>query len=140
MFTPERIYDLSENEIFVFGSNCSGRHEAGAAYFAWNKFGAEMGIGEGLTGQCYALPTMDEYFKTLPLVEIRRKIKHFIKVCKEHPEKIFLLTKIGCGIAGYSPTEVASQFRDFLPLPPNLILPREFHEVIVYITNFSKPH
>ena len=130
MFTPERIHDLSENEIFVFGSNCSGRHGAGAAYFAWNKFGAEMGIGEGLTGQCYALPTMDEYFKTLTLDGIKEKVECFIKVCKERPEKIFLLTKIGCGIAGYSPSEVASLFQDFLPLPSNLILPREFHEVL----------
>ena len=130
MFTPERIDALKENEVFVFGSNYSGRHGAGAAYLAWNKFGAEMGIGEGLTGQCYALPTMDEYFRTLPLVEIKGKIENFINVCKEHIGKVFLLTKIGCGIAGYSPAQIALLFKEFLPLPSNLMLPREFHELL----------
>jgi hypothetical protein len=130
MFTPERIDSLEENEIFVFGSNCSGRHGAGAAYLAWNKFGAEMGVGEGLTGQCYALPTMDEFFRTLSLNEIREKIERFIRICKEHTEKKFLLTKIGCGIAGYSPSEIAPLFKDFLPFPSNLVLPREFHEIL----------
>ncbi len=130
MFTPERIDSLKENEVFVFGSNYSGRHGAGAAYLAWNKFGAEMGVGEGLTGQCYALPTMDEYFRTLPLDEIKEKIANFINICKKHSEKIFLLTKIGCGIAGYSPAQIALLFKDFLPLPSNLILPREFHELL----------
>lgn len=130
MFTPERIDALKEDEVFVFGSNYSGRHGAGAAYLAWNKFGAEMGVGEGLTGQCYALPTMDEYFRTLPLDEIKEKIANFVKVCNEHPEKIFLLTKIGCGIAGYSPTQIAPLLKKNLPLPSNLILPLEFHEVL----------
>lgn len=130
MFTPERIETLKENEIFVFGSNYSGKHGAGAAYLAWNKFGAEMGVGEGLTGQCYALPTMDESFNTLSLNDLKEKIEKFVKVCNKYPEKIFLLTKIGCGIAGYSPAEVASLFKNFLPLPSNLILPREFHEIL----------
>lgn len=130
MFTPERIDNLKANEIFVFGSNYSGRHGAGAAYLAWNKFGAEMGVGEGLTGQCYALPTMDEFFRTLPLNELKEKIENFVKFCKKQPEKIFLLTKIGCGIAGYSPSEIAPLFKDFLPLPSNLILPREFHTIL----------
>ncbi len=57
--TPDRITSLKDNEIFVFGSNKEGMHGGGAARIAYEDFGAEWGVGIGMTGQCYAIPTMD---------------------------------------------------------------------------------
>ena len=119
-FTPERISHLKEGEIFVFGSNIHGMHGGGAARAAFNHFGAEWGVGEGITGQCYALPTMEggvDY--------IGGKVQNFISCAKEHPELKFFVTKIACGIAGFRIEEIAPLFRDALPLQ-NVILPREF--------------
>lgn len=83
-YTPEFITSLQPNEVFVFGSNIRGMHGGGAAAIACRKFGAEWGIGEGLTGQCYALPTMEggvDY--------IADKVQNFITCAKSHPEKKF---------------------------------------------------
>lgn len=121
-YTPEFITELKPNEIFVFGSNIHGMHGGGAAAIAFRKFGAEWGVGEGLTGQCYALPTMEggvDY--------IAEKVENFIACAKDHPEMKFYVTKIACGIAGFSIEEIGPLFADAIPME-NVILPREFVE------------
>jgi len=115
----DRIAELGENEIFVFGSNIQGSHGGGAAWFAYKNLGAEWGVGEGLTGRCYALPTMEGE------ASLKKAVDHFIACAKEHPELTFLVTAVGCGIAGYSPNEVAPLFKEALALE-NVYLPEVF--------------
>ena len=64
-YTPDRISELKENEIFVFGSNLAGSHGGGAARFAYNRFGAVWGLGTGIQGQTYAIPTMQGGVETI---------------------------------------------------------------------------
>lgn len=96
------ITKLKENEIFVFGSNLAGIHTGGAALQAKEQFGAIEGVGEGITGQCYAFPTLDENFKTRGHQEFVESVRKFYKSAEENPDKIFLMTKVGTGIAGQS--------------------------------------
>ena len=117
----DRISDLGENEIFVFGSNIQGAHGGGAAWYAHKKFGAEWGVGEGLTGRTYALPTMEGD------TSLKKAVEHFIACAKAHPELTFLVTAVGCGIAGYTPAEVAPLFREATTLE-NVYLPQVFWE------------
>ena len=117
--SSEFITELKPNEIFVFGSNINGYHGGGAAAIACRKFGAEWGVGEGITGQCYALPTMEggvDY--------IAGKVQNFLACGKEHPELKFYVTKIACGIAGFTIEEIGSLFADAIDMQ-NIILPRE---------------
>lgn len=115
----DRIATLGENEIFVFGSNIQGMHGGGAARYANKNFGAEWGVGEGLTGRTYALPTMEGK------ASMKQAVEHFTSCAKEHPELTFLVTAIGCGIAGYTPEEVAPLFKDAAQLE-NVYLPQLF--------------
>ena len=97
------ITKLAPNEIFVFGSNTAGRHGRGAALQARQQFGAVYGIGEGLTGQCYAFPTLDGSANQLRPVnthQLRESRNLLYKTCATNPDKRFLLTKVGCGLAG----------------------------------------
>ena len=119
----DRIAELDKNEIFVFGSNIQGAHGGGAAWYAHKKFGAEWGVGEGLTGRTYALPTMEGD------VSMKKAVEHFIDCAKAHPEFIFLVTAVGCGIAGYTPDEVAPLFREATSLK-NVYLPQVFWDVL----------
>ena len=117
--TPEFITELQPNEIFVFGSNLKGMHGGGAAYIAYRKFGAIMGQGVGLQGQSYAIPTMQGGVET-----IRPYVDEFIAFAKEHPELTFLVTRIGCGIAGFTNKEISPLFEkahgvENIVLPPN---------------------
>lgn len=127
-YTPEKIKKLKRNEIFVFGSNLLGIHGSGAAKDAM-AFGAVRGIGVGLEGQTYALPTKDHKIKTLPLEEIQRFVHEFYRCVVQHPEFIFLITKIGCGLAGYTVDQIAPMFKEFVNLP-NVRLPKEFAEYL----------
>lgn len=130
--TPEVIFELKDNEIFVFGSNRAGKHGAGAAKLAHKAFGAEYGVGEGLTGSCYALPTKDERIKTLPLEEIKKSFIKFLGCVALNPDLEFYLTKVGCGLAGYKEDEIAREFwvaiafRSMGKIPKNLYVPIEF--------------
>lgn len=108
------IADLKENEVFVFGSNLEGLHGGGAARQAHEQFGAVWGVGAGLTGQCYAIPTMGG------IEQIKLYVAQFLEVAEMLPHKSFLLTKIGCGIAGYSENEIAPLFKN---APENVIKP-----------------
>ena len=103
--TPEFITELQPNEIFVFGSNLKGMHGGGAAYIAYRKFGAIMGQGVGLQGQSYAIPTMQGGVET-----IRPYVDEFIQFAKERPALTFLVTRIGCGIAGFTDDEISPLF------------------------------
>ncbi len=116
--TPEVITDLQPNEIFVFGSNLKGLHGGGAAYMAYRKFGAVMGQGIGLQGQSYAIPTMQGGVET-----IRPHVDEFIAFARQHPELTFLVTRIGCGIAGFTDEEIAPLFLQAHDVD-NIVLPR----------------
>lgn len=120
--TPEFIRSLKPNEIFVFGSNLHGIHAGGAARAALMYFGAEMGNGIGIQGQSYAIPTMQGGVETIaPYVD------DFVEYAKQHPEKNFLVTPIGCGIAGFDPEEIAPLFEKATELE-NVWLPESFWE------------
>ena len=116
-YTPERITELKTNEIFVFGSNLAGAHGGGAAYTAYRKFGAIWGQGVGLQGQSYAIPTMQGGVDT-----IRPYVDEFIAFAKVHPELTFLVTRVGCGIAGFTNEEIAPLFSEAHAVP-NIVLP-----------------
>jgi len=109
--------------IFVFGSNLAGIHGAGAALDARLHWGAEIGRGAGRTGNAYAIPTKDFNIETLTLSDIKAFVDHFEVYAKSHPEKTFLVTAIGCGLAGYSPKDIKPFFSY---CPSNVILPPEF--------------
>lgn len=120
---------MSERRIFVFGSNQAGRHGRGAAKAAVREHGAKYGVGEGLTGNAYALPTKDVAIRTLPLENLRRHVDLFIRFAKEHPELTFDVTAVGCGLAGYKLAQIAYMFTPAVYLE-NVYLPREFVDYI----------
>ena len=105
--TPNHIDKLQPGEIFVFGSNLRGMHAGGAARAAYHKFGAVMGQGVGLQGQSYAIPTMQGGVET-----IKPYVDEFIEFARQHPELTFLVTRIGCGIAGFRDEEIAPLFTE----------------------------
>lgn len=122
--TPEWIDSLKDNEVFVFGSNLAGMHGGGAARVAHLRFGAVLGKGVGLQGQSYAIPTMQGGVET-----IRPYVNDFIAFAKANPEKHFLVTPIGCGIAGFEPEDIAPLFESAKTIN-NISLPESFWEVI----------
>ena len=124
LITPDFIKELAPNEIFVFGSNLEGMHGGGAARLAYDRFGAIWGQGVGLQGQSYGIPTMHGGVDV-----IRPYVDEFIDYAKAHPEYTFLVTKIGCGIAGFRETEIAPLFKDALSVE-NVALPRSFREIL----------
>lgn len=115
--TPRKITRLKDNEIFVFGSNKEGQHIGGAASAAANLFGAQWGVGVGRTGQCYAIPTMDDSLEL-----IAEYVEGFRCYAKCHPELTFFVTPIGCGIAGWKEEQISPLFK-FAHWMPNVILP-----------------
>lgn len=115
------IERLAPNEVFVFGSNASGAHGGGAARFAYDRFGAVWGQAEGLQGQAYGIDTMSG-----PAV-FAEHARRFLVFAAEHPEFRFLVTEVGCGIAGYRPDEVADFFAG---AGENVVLPASFEEVL----------
>ena len=121
---PDRISSLADNEIFVFGSNLSGQHGGGAAYIAYKKFGAIYGKGVGLQGHSYAIPTMQGGVDT-----IKPYVDDFIKFAQQHREYKFLVTRIGCGIAGFTENQIAPLFADAVNVD-NIFLPDTFWEII----------
>lgn len=123
--TADNIKKLQLGEVFVFGSNESGRHGLGAAKTALG-WGAKWGQAEGLQGRTYGIPTKDSSIRrTLSIVEIKPYVDKFIQFAKENPNVIFLVTEIGCGLAGLKPKEVAPLFVDAVELE-NVHLPARF--------------
>lgn len=121
--TPNDITHLSPEEVFVFGSNVHGFHGGGAAAFAMRCFGAVWGQGEGLQGQSYAIPSMEG------LDNLRDAVNRFVDYAASHPQQRFLVTRIGCGIAGYTPQQVAPLFAPCIPYV-NIALPTDFWNVL----------
>ena len=117
---PDQIDRLNKNEVFVFGSNLQGMHGGGAARIARLNFGAVMGQGVGLQGQSYAIPTMQGGVNT-----IKPYVDEFVAFAKQHPELTFLVTKIGCGIAGFTEAEIAPLFAGAVDVE-NIHLPKDF--------------
>ena len=123
--SPDLINNLKENEIFVFGSNLDGMHIGGAARIAYNKFGALWGQGVGLQGQSYGIPTMHGGIE-----KIRPYVDEFIDFAKSHLELKFMVTRIGCGIAGFKDEEIAPLFKDAFEIE-NIYLPKSFYDILV---------
>ena len=123
---PNWIEDLQEGQTFVFGSNDMGHHDRGAARIALENFGAVYGQGGGLQGRSYAIPTM-----TGSLAAIAREVDEFIMFADSHPDLTFLVTRIGCGIAGWRDEDIAPLFARAYSLP-NVYLPAEFWKVLSY--------
>jgi hypothetical protein len=122
--SPRWITSLAEDEIFVFGSNLEGMHGGGAALLAYERFGAVWGQGTGLQGSSYGIPTMHGGIDAIaPYVD------EFIAFAREHRELDFLVTEIGCGIAGFTAEEMAPLFRAALEVN-NIYLPARFIEVL----------
>lgn len=123
--TPPNITSLAPNEVFTYGSNAAGRHGSGAAKTAL-QWGAVYGR-DGFAGQTYGISTKDEHIQTLPLHEVALEVAAFIGFAIMHPDLHFLVTAIGCGLAGYAPADIAPMFRD---IPANVSLPQSFWDVL----------
>ena len=121
--SPDHIDSLEENEVFVFGSNAEGLHGGEAAAHTMRRFGVTCGNGKGLQGQCYAIPTMGGF------AEMSEAIQRFALFAAEHSNLRFLVTRVGCGIAGYTASQVAPLFKECITLE-NVALPAEFWKVL----------
>lgn len=133
-FTPERITTLEPHQILVFGSNTEGRHGAGVAKLAM-KFGAMYRQSAGLMGQTYAIVTKDlsKGVRSIPLDQIRGSVNGFLLIARNSPKFEFLVTPIGCGLAGYKPEEIAPFFKPAVEFPdkyPNVRLPKVFWDAL----------
>lgn len=124
VYTPENITHLEPDDIFVFGSNMQGMHEGGAARTAYRKFGAVWGQGVGMQGQSYAIPTMQGGVET-----IKPYVDDFINLAREWDQNTFYVTRIGCGIAGFTDEEIAPLFDKAYDLY-NVRLPKSFADII----------
>jgi hypothetical protein len=122
--SPDFISDLKANEVFVFGSNLDGAHGGGAAKIARERFGAIWGQGVGLQGQSYGIPTMHGGVE-----EIKPYVDEFIEFARSRPELTFLVTRVGCGIAGFHDSEMAPLFAEAVSIP-NIHLPASFWKVL----------
>jgi hypothetical protein len=121
--------DLFRQRIFVFGSNLMGRHGKGAAAFARTYCGAIYGDATGLQGRSYAIPTKDRHLRSLPLGTIQECVHEFVDFARASPDMSFYVTEIGCGLAGYSPEDIAPMFEDCLG-ENHIILPDSFSRIL----------
>lgn len=103
---------VRKKRILVYGSNLAGRSGAGSAKYAVDYHRARYGVGTGRTGDAYAIPTKDEHLRVLPLEKIAGYIDDFLMYASSHPELEFDIVAIGCGLAGYTPKQIAPFFED----------------------------
>ena len=123
--TPDEIKKLEQGQIFVFGSNLSGRHGKGAAKTALG-WGAKWGQAAGLQGRTYGIPTKDASIRrTLTVNEIKPFVDEFIEFAKNNPNLTFLVTEIGCGLAGHKQKDIAPLFVNAIDVE-NIHLPEKF--------------
>jgi hypothetical protein len=128
--TNDNITSLKDNEVFVFGSNVAGRHGAGAAKTAM-KFGAKYGQGFGLQGKTFAIPTVNASISNkLSLDKIQRYVDDFVIFAKWNTDLIFLVTEIGCGLAGWTIKDIAPLFKNSIELE-NVYLPKKFWRILI---------
>lgn len=125
--TPGNITELKPNEVILFGSNAQGHHAGGLAKVCYQKFGAVWGVGHGPTGKCYAIDTMSGRSRILEQIPA-----FIIDVTHERPDHVFYVTLIGCGIAGYTPEQIAPMF-EWAKDIENVYLPQEFWEILTKI-------
>ena len=123
-YTPDNISSLGEDEFFVFGSNLAGNHAGGAARVALERFGAVMGQGVGIQGRSYAIPTMQG-----SLESIKPYVDDFFELAEEWDQTTFLVTRIGCGIAGFTDEKIAPLFDRALDMY-NVVLPESFVRIL----------
>ncbi len=133
IYTPNNIRELQSNEIFVFGSDLKGYHCGGAAKLAFDSFGAVWGAGNGLNGQSYAIPSM---FSNTDAIE--PYVNQFINYAINHSELTFLVTRIGCGVAGFKDEQIAVLFKRALALA-NIILPESFVRILMTTNQIEMP-
>lgn len=129
LVTPVWIQKLADHEVFVFGSNLAGKHGAGAALQAV-KWGAVYGNGFGLHGKTFAIPTKDQNLQVLDINTINIYVEGFLIYARKHTELNFLVTEIGCGLAGYRHSDIAPLFRDAL-YNSNIYLPQRFLQILL---------
>lgn len=146
-YTPENLKKLESNEVFVFGSNTEGQHAGGAAAVAFESFGAVIGRAVGMQGQSYAIPTMTPDGVKVNRTDLLKSLINFVSYAEQNQDKVFYLTKIGTGIAGWSMREVRRIFWtavDFVKpeeecsLPANLVIPYEFAQPESYWNHTGK--
>lgn len=118
---------MTTKPIFVFGSNLAGRHGKGAALDALRDHGAVRGVGVGPQGSSYAIPTKDRNFYPLTLATIEVYVRDFLAYATKHAHLTFEVTRIGCGLAGYTDAQIAPMFAK---APVNCLLPVEWEEVL----------
>ncbi len=133
-YTPEKISQLEPDEVFVFGSDLQGLHVGGAAHAAVLRFGAVIGKGVGMQGQSYAIPTVQGQSYATPTMlkpvdTIRPYVDDFIEYARQHKERLFLVTRIGCGKAGFKDEEIAPLFARAMG-DNNIVLPKTFVRII----------
>ena len=75
--------------------------------------------------KCFAIPTKDYNIETLPLEVIGKYVAAFLRYAVAHPEKHFLVTAIGTGLAGLTTQSIAPLFFAH-PIPANVSLPSSF--------------
>lgn len=114
------------NAVVVFGSNLAGRHGAGAAKVARERYGAVYGVGEGLRGRSYALPTKDEEMRTRNPTAVRISVDRFLSLARVARETAFVVTRVGTGLAGYDDRDIAPMFAN---APRNCLLPIGWREI-----------
>jgi hypothetical protein len=114
------------SKVFVFGSNREGKHGRGAAFSALKEHGAIYGQGEGIQGSSYGIPTKMTPYVPLSLNEIRVHVDKFLDFANEHPEHTFTVTRVGCGLAGYTDEQIAWMF---VMAPENCELPTEWTKI-----------
>lgn len=122
-YAPDNIREIAENQVFVFNNTSNGCSNARTALAAYKYHGAVKGVAEGLTGQSYSIPTDGG------LDNIRKCVERFLKFASDHPELEFLVTKIGCGVAGYTEADIAPFFMDAESMD-NVLLPESFEKAI----------
>lgn len=123
--------------IFVFGSNLAGHHGKGAAKYAHDTQGAVYGIGKGLQGNSYAIPTKDRMIQSLPLAQIQLHVEEFIRFARLHQELLFEVTPIGCGLAGFKPAHIGPMFNG---APDNVLIPDVFDMYISTRTHVASAY
>ena len=128
-YAEERVTSLPNGYIFVFGSNLAGRHGKGAALDAVKLFGAQYGVGLGIAGKSFAIPTKDASLRVLDILTINQYIQTFKSFVEANPHLTFYLTPIGCGLAGYTAADIAPLF---LPLRHlDIIFPISFQPYLI---------